>query len=214
MADTKISALPTLIATLADTDRLPMFDASAAGVDSYATPIQVRSYVYDTVRYIIRADAIRTFTSNTAQQAIFASPTNGTLTLPVGVYRFKGLIALTAMSATSGNVTFSLAGAGTAVLGSILYSIDGQDIANASTGNTVGGTWSVTSVSAANVVPAGAATTLILRVDGTFEVTTTGTVIPSLAQTTAAAAVVSIGSFMEFEQLSTSTSFVSVGPWT
>lgn len=60
------------------------------------------------VEHIIRADATRTFTSNTSQQAIFNSPTNGRLTLETGAYTFETLISMDTMSATSGNGKFSL----------------------------------------------------------------------------------------------------------
>ena len=49
------------------------------------------------IEHLIRADATRTFTSNTSQQAIFTTPANGTLTLEVGCYLFEGLIAMDTM---------------------------------------------------------------------------------------------------------------------
>jgi hypothetical protein len=50
-------------------------------------------------------------------------------------------------------------------------------------------------------------------VKGTFEVTGAGTIIPSFAQTTAAAAVVSIGSYFKCNRIG-STSVTNVGQWT
>lgn len=166
------------------------------------------------VEHIIRADATRTFTSNTTQQAIFTTPAGGTLTLETGTYLFEGLIAMTSMSATSGNGKFSLIGAGTATLGDILWQAFGHDNASQTTGAAAGGMWSVIATqTAANVVTAATGTALSFLVKGTFIVTVAGTIIPSFAQTTAAAAVVSIGSYFKCNRIG-STSVTSVGQWT
>ncbi len=166
------------------------------------------------VEHIIRADATRTFTSNTSQQAIFNNPASGTLTLETGTYLFEGLIAMTSMSGTSGNGKFSVIGAGTATLGSILWQAWGTDNASQTTGAAVGGMWSViASQTATNIVTAGAGTAMSFVVKGTFEVTGAGTIIPSFAQTTAAAAIVSIGSYIKFNRIG-STTMTSVGQWT
>jgi hypothetical protein len=169
---------------------------------------------YIPVRHFIRADATRTFTSNTNQQRIFTTPANGALTLETGTYLFEGLIAMTAMSASSGNGKFSLIGAGTATLGSILWQAFGHDNASQTTGAAAGGMWSVIATqTAANIVSAAIGTALSFLVKGTFEVTAAGTIIPSFAQTTAAAAVVSIGSYFSCERVGT-TSVTSIGQWT
>lgn len=165
------------------------------------------------VEYIIRADATRTFTSNTSQQAIFNSPANGRITLETGTYLFEGLIAMTSMSGTSGNGKFSIIGAGTATLGSILWQAWGRDVAAEGTAGAVGGGWHVIATqTAANVVTAATGTALAFTVEGTFEVTSAGTVIPSFAQTTAAAAVVSIGSYIRIRRVG-STSLTNIGQW-
>jgi len=169
---------------------------------------------YIPIKHIIRADATRTFTSNTSQQAIFNSPASGTLTLETGTYLFEGLIAMTSMSGTSGNGKFSLIGAGGATLGSILWQAYGNDNTAESTGAAIGGSWHVIATqTAANISTAAAGTALCFFVKGTFEVTVAGTIIPSFAQTTAAAAVVSIGSYFTCERIG-STTMTSVGQWT
>ena len=166
------------------------------------------------VEHIIRADATRTFTSNTSQQAIFTTPANGTLTLETGTYLFEGLIAMTSMSATSGNGKFSLIGAGTATLNDILWQAYGNDNAAETTGAAIGGSWHVIATqTAANIATAATGTALAFLVKGTFSVTVAGTIIPSFAQTTAAAAVVSIGSYIKFNRIG-STTMTSVGQWT
>lgn len=168
---------------------------------------------YIPAKHIIRADATRTFTSNTTQQAIFNSPANGTLTLETGAYLFECLVQVTATSATSGNVKLSLNSGGTATLGSILYVTTGIDAAN----NTItahSGVSEITStVSATNTVTASTATVTTIHMRGTFEVTVAGTIIPSMAQTTAAAAVVTAGSYFTCERVG-STTVTNVGQWT
>jgi len=164
------------------------------------------------VEHVIRADATRTFTSNTNQQAIFNSPTNGRLTLETGVYEFECLVSMDTMSATSGNGKFSLLGAGTATLAAILYLTNGIDAA-LDTITAVSGVVEVTStVAATNMATAAVGTVFTFWVKGTFEVSSGGTLIPSFAQTTAAAAVVKIGSFFKCRRMG-STSLVSVGQW-
>lgn len=161
---------------------------------------------------LIRADSTRTFTSNTSQQAIFNSPASGTLTLETGTYLFEGLISMDTMSATNGNGKFSLNNGGTATLGSILYQVHGQDVA-LNTNATISGTSMTTAtISATNSSTGGTATVYTFFVKGTFEVTAGGTIIPSFAQTTAAAAVVKVGSYFYCHRIG-STSLVSIGQW-
>lgn len=167
--------------------------------------------VWPTV-HIIRADATRTFTSNTSQQAIFTTPSNGRLTLETGVYFFEGLISMDTMSGTSGNGKWSLIGAGTASLGAILQQVHGQDIALDSISASSGVSLATATVTATNTSTANASTVYTFTVKGTFEVTGAGTIIPSFAQTTAAAAVVKIGSFFMCWR-GGSTSMTSVGQW-
>lgn len=165
------------------------------------------------VYHMIRSNATRTFTSDTNQQAIWNSPTNGRLTLEVGTYLFEGLIAMTSMSATTGNGKFSVIGAGTATIGDILWQAYGGDVAAEGTAGAIGGSWHVIATqTAANVATAATGTALCFLVKGTFTVTVAGTLIPSFAQTTAAAAVVSIGSYFLCKRVG-STSVVSVGQW-
>lgn len=167
------------------------------------------------VEHFIRANATRTFTSNTSQQAIFTDPANGTLTLETGTYFFEGLIAMTSMSATSGNGKFSLIGAGTATLGAVLWQAYGNDLVGSAetTGAATGGSWHIIATqTATNVITAATGAEMCFLVKGTFEVTGAGTIIPSFAQTTAAAAVVSIGSYFKCNRVG-STSAVSVGQW-
>lgn len=166
------------------------------------------------VQHMIRSNATRTFTSNTNQQAIWTDPTNGTLTLETGTYLFEGLVAMTSMSSTSGNGKFSVIGAGTATLGDILWMAMGRDAAAEATGSNTTGSWHVIATQTGiDICIAAIPTELCFLVKGTFTVTGAGTIIPSFAQTTAAAAVVSIGSYFQCNRIG-DTSVVSVGQWT
>jgi hypothetical protein len=163
------------------------------------------------IEHIIRADAAETLTSQTGAQAIFDSPTNGQITLETGVYQFDALIALTSMSGTTGNATFDFGG--TATMGAFLWHGFGRDVAaDAATGN-LSGSYSVdATLVAAPLVTTGTATAAFFKLEGTLEVTAGGTVIPRILLQTAAAAVVSIGSYFRIRRLG-STSMVSVGQW-
>lgn len=175
-----------------------------------ATDAGNRGYI--PVRHFIRADATRTFTSNTSEQAIFTTPANGRITLETGLYKFEGLLQVSSMSATSGNGAVDILGAGTAVVGGWSWQATGGDVAANSAGAAHGGSWHQTQQSGTNIVTAGTGTGLTVRVWGTFEVTTAGTVIPSFTMTTAASGVVQIGSYMMFERIG-STDVVEFGQW-
>lgn len=166
---------------------------------------------YIPIKHFIRADATRTFTSNTSSQALFTSPANGRLTLETGLYRVEGVLKFNTMSATSGNLLLNLLGAGTATVAAWLWHAFGADAASA-TAVATSSTGIVTSSSPASVVTAAIATGLIVQILGTFEVTVAGTIIPSMTLVTAAAMVMEIGSFLCFERMG-STTVVSVGQW-
>ena len=166
-----------------------------------------------TANNFIRSDATRTFVSDTNQQAIWTTPAGGALTLETGTYLFDMLVAMTAMSTTTGNGKFSLIGAGTATLGAILWQAYGQDTASEGTATAIGGSWHVIATQTSiNISTTSTPAELCFSVRGTFEVTVAGTIIPSFAQTTAAAAVVSIGSFFQCNRVG-DTSLTSVGQW-
>lgn len=164
------------------------------------------------LEHLIIANATRTFASNTTQQAIFSTPTNGTLTLEPGTYLFECLLGMDTMSVTSGNGKFSLLGAGTATLAGILQFIHGVDIGFDTTSSLGGHGTQAATQTATNATSANASTELMLYVKGTFQVTVAGTIIPSFAQTTAAAAVVKIGSFFKCNRIGTATA-TNVGQW-
>lgn len=139
-----------------------------------------------------------TLTSVTTAQKILNWSANGALTLAVGTYRFSCSLLITSMSTTSGSAKFDLKGAGSAVVGKMSM----QDFGSRGT-VAVGGTTATSStasdVPASGGVLATAATSAALRasIHGTFEITTAGTIIPSIALDVAVAAVVNAGSYFE-----------------
>ena len=166
---------------------------------------------YIPVRNFIRSDSTRTFTSNTSQQAIFTSPTNGRLTLETGTYHFEMVLQMDTMSGTTGNGTLSIIGAGTATVSAYNWVACGADAAQGVAAAS-GCSASIAVTSATPILVTATGATMGILVTGSFEVTGAGTIIPSFAQQTAAAAVVKIGSYFMCERIG-STSVVSVGQW-
>lgn len=153
-----------------------------------------------------------TLTNTASGQKLFNNPTNGRLTLPTGVYEFDCLLYVTTMSATTGNMQFSLVGAGTATTDRIIYHSVGSDSSTPTTGSAAGSSVSVASVSGAVIVTTGTGTGLAVSIRGMFRVTAAGTIIPSCLLTTAAAAVVKAGSYFKCAKIGETTeSFV--GAW-
>ncbi len=139
-----------------------------------------------------------TLTSATTAQKLFNWSTNGALSLTAGTYRFSCSLLLTSMSATSGSAKFDLKGAGSAIFGKMSM----QDFGSRGTvavGGTTATSGTASDVPASGGVLATAATSAALRasIHGTFEITTAGTIIPSIALDVAAAAVVNAGSYFE-----------------
>jgi hypothetical protein len=168
---------------------------------------------YIPIRHFIRANATRTLPNDTNENAIFNSPANGRITLEAGTYFFEGIIRVSSMSATSGNALLDILGAGTATIGAWLWWYSGIDSTSPETAAAHQAAFRVTQDSqAAPMVTAGTGTAMALIIQGTFEVTSGGTVIPSIDLQTAAAAVISIGSYIVFERIGTEN-VVSVGQW-
>lgn len=152
-------------------------------------------------------------TSTTSEQKIFNTTTNGRLTLPTGVYHYECLLLVTSMSGTSGNLTFDPIGAGTATTdrwGQHCYGNDINDPTNAAA--TKSGVAATTAQFANNVVTSTTGTGVSITFHGMFRVSTGGTIIPSLALTTAAAASVNAGTYFKVCKVGESSE-TSVGNW-
>jgi hypothetical protein len=162
--------------------------------------------------YWMMLSSAYTLTSTTATQRLFNATANGSLALGVGVYSYEARFTLTGMSATSGNLGFSILGAGTAVIGSDALSyLTGQD--GTAVGTQSGAPFSG-SASLSPSVTALTNATYGARIEGMFRVTTAGTVIPSVTLATAAAAVVTSGSHIIFKRRSTLSADTFYGAWT
>jgi hypothetical protein len=166
---------------------------------------------YVPVRHFIRCNATRTLPNDTNENAIFSSPANGRLTLETGTYLFDMVIGITAMSATSGNALLDVLGAGTATVNDWLYAVIGKDGTLVSV-NAVLGVMPVIQSTPASMFTGGTGAEMWWIAKGSFTVTGAGTLIPSVDQVTAAAAVVAIGSYFSCERIG-DTSVVSVGQW-
>ncbi len=155
---------------------------------------------------IIRQTATYTLSNVSTSQKLFNSTTNGSLTIAGSrLYEFECYILLTAMSASSGNTGFSFLGAGTAVVTNIQYSVIGLDNTAPTTAAAMGGASSSTAQSAGNIVTAATGTAMWAKIKGTFQCTTGGTIIPSVNLTTAAAAVVGIGTYFMVKPIGVNT---------
>ena len=139
-----------------------------------------------------------TLTSVTTAQKIFNWSSNGALSLGAGTYRFTCSLLLTCMSTTSGSAKFDLKGAGSAVFGKMSMQEFGSR-GTVAVGGTTATSGTASDVPATGGALASVATSGALRasIHGTFEITTAGTIIPSIALDVAAAAVVVAGSYFE-----------------
>jgi hypothetical protein len=163
--------------------------------------------------FFICLSSTNTLTNQQASQPIFDSVGGGTLTLPTGLYFFELHVTVSSMSGTSGNGAFSLKGAGTATLTSpLMYwrCLDGALALAGTAGDTV--TYLQNTDTASPMTAGTTDTNLRFLGIGTFRVTVAGTIIPSLAQTTAAACVIGIGSYFNCRCVGSSTA-QSGGPW-
>ncbi len=166
----------------------------------------------ETYGFLIRTNAIRTFTADTNQQAIWTDPAGGALTLAAGCYKFEAFVSMDSMDATSGNGLWSLKGAGTATLTQVLQLTMGGDVALDTIVAISGVATTAELVGAVNSSTATTATVYTFRVVGAFTVTVAGTIIPSFAQTTSAAAKTKVGSYFHCWPLGP-VDVVSVGAW-
>lgn len=165
--------------------------------------------------YWMALNSSYTLTSTTATQKLFNATTNGALTLDVGVYEYGLLAQITSMSTTSGNALINILGAGTAVIGaSSLIGSFGTEGGTSTTAQALSGTTLTGSSTSASLVAAGTATSMGAQVRGLLRVTTAGTIIPSIALVTAAAAVVTAGSYFTIKRRSSLSADTFAGAWT
>jgi hypothetical protein len=167
---------------------------------------------YSPAIHICRLDADYTLTSATTEQKLFNCSANGRITLETGLYQFRALILVTAMSATSGNAAFDLLGTGGATIAQPLYHVVGLDTSTPATGASNSGTAHQTAQTGAAMVSVQTGTGLYVNMFGTFEISVAGTIQPAITLLTAAAAVVEDGSFFEVWRTGSTTAAV-LGQW-
>jgi hypothetical protein len=139
-------------------------------------------------RYWGRMAADYVLTSTTAVQKLFNfGPTlSGALTLPVGQYSMTLSASLDNMSIVTGNLTFTLAG--TATIAEVCFQSIGRDVGSV---DALGGGVAMgllDNTGASQVITGASGAELQLLIEATFKVTAAGTIIPSVALTTAASA--------------------------
>jgi hypothetical protein len=148
-----------------------------------------------------------TLASNTNWQQLFNWSANGRVPVGVGHYRFECMYRMTSMSATSGNAGFRLSG--TAVLAEVMRQNFGHDGANTSA-QAASGVLDITNETDFDIVTAATSQVMSVMHRGTFRVATAGTIRPQVKLTTAAAAVVTAGSYFVLERLADGFTF---GEW-
>jgi hypothetical protein len=151
--------------------------------------------------------AFHTLTSTTAWQRLLGIGTNGKAQIETGHYLFECLYRMSAMSMTSGNAGFRLAG--TATLANVARMNFGHDASNTAPRNT-SGLHSSGVETAFDIVESGTSALMAAFHTGSFEVTAAGTLGPEIALTTAAAALVTEGSYFACWRVA---SEYTVGEW-
>jgi len=188
------------------------------GTAFYGTPIASSRGVFVAEHFVARTGT-KTMTSNTALQSIFDNTTgtggltSGALTVGASTsYFFEMSINVSAMSATSGNMGFSIVGAGTATFTSAAWHAFGLDNTNQATGANAGTTWQSTAGATGNIITAATGTAASAIVKGIFRINGAGTIIPSIQLTTASAAVIGVNTWFKCYPVGTNT-VISVGNW-
>lgn len=189
------------------------------GTTFYMTPSGSNRSANVAEHFVCRTGT-KTMSNNTNLQAIFDNAnsgtgglTNGALLLPgATTYYFECSINVSSMSGTSGNLGFSIVGAGTATFTSVAWHSVGLDASIQTTAQAVGGMWSSTTGSAGNIVTATNGTGFSGMIRGIFRINAGGTIIPSIQLTTGAAAVIGVNSWFKCYPVGSNT-VISVGNW-
>jgi len=148
---------------------------------------------------VLSADYV--LTSTTAAQKLFNWSTNGSVTLQTGFYEFSAQIYISGMDPTSGNAKFELLGAGTAVMNTPLMGWSGVDSSTPSAAATRTGGFNIGVATGVNMSTSAVGTGLASTINGSFEVTAAGTIVPSISLVTAIAATVNKGSRIRFKRM-------------
>jgi len=178
--------------------------ATNSGANAVSAPLT--NWLMQTAGYTLANSAA-------TMQKAFNTSTNGTLTLPTGVYKFRWWVYVTGMG-TGNSLSSDLLGAGTATLDRISFHIIGLRNTISSTGARTGSA----SVTTASTVPitgtSGTAGDISALSRGMFRVSAGGTIIPSVAtQNGTSNALSKAGSYFIVEKVGESGE-TYVGNWT
>jgi hypothetical protein len=185
------------------------FEADVNGISYYTHNDSSRGVMY-AEQFISIPTTAYTLTSQTAAQKLFNTTTNGAVTVKAGTtYYFECFYSLSSMSGTSG--TFGFALGGTATFTSLNWT---SQAIKATTGTTAGTLQTTFNTTAANttIVTASTQTGGSARITGTLRVNASGTIIPSVSLSVAAAAIVGVNSYFRIIPIGTNT-VTSVGNW-
>lgn len=182
----------------------------------YGTPISNSRGVMLTEHFVARTGT-KTMTSNTNLQSLFGGGTGGLTTGSLTVastetYFFEASINMSSMSATSGNIGFSIVGAGTATFTSASFHAFGLDATAQGTAAAAGTSFVASQAATGNIVTAATGTAVSVYVKGIFRINAAGTIIPSVQLTTAAAAVIGTNTWFKCYPVGSNT-VISVGNW-
>ena len=209
MADTAVAAM-TAAGTLGSSD---LFYVVQSAVDRKAGPDLIAQYSAASIFCYL--NSTYTLTSTTSSQKLFNTTTNGAVTLPqTGLYLFRAQLYLSSMATSaSNNGAFSVIGAGTATISGQIMASVGIDATTTSTAAAQGGAFvQAASAFTTNTITGATGSAMGVTIHGIFKCTATGTLIPSIALTTAAAAVVGVGSHIVFENIADNAVYTR-GTW-
>jgi hypothetical protein len=168
--------------------------------------------------YYAMTQADYTLANSTAVQRVFNGSASGALTLATGTYDFEMMLYITAMGSTSGNVGFSLIGAGTAAIAGSrsMIRVMGVDSSTPNNAGAQNGRWQPGPsgvVLSAPVVSATTGTAAAFSVTGILDVGTAGTIIPSVnLQNAISTARINTGSHFIIRRIA-NTATATVGSW-
>ena len=188
-------------------DRATLLETRATALETDVAALEALSDVFA----IIPAGG-RTLTNTASQQALFGTATDTLTVSALSTYFFEALIHLSGMSASSGNFTFSIKGAGSATITSCKWVAHGLDATTLTTAAATGTSLSTGATGTGNIVTAAIGTAVAVTISGIARINAAGTLIPSVALTNTSAATVEAGSHIRLRPVGTNT-VASVGAW-
>ena len=182
MADTKISDLPTDIVTLASGDKFPVADVSALSADTYATALEIKTFVNTAPQFAAGTSSANThpeFTTGalltTAEAGameyvspvLYISPAASCrATAPLKMWASNtsdftmGNVATAQAWLAAANDTLTLPAGNTTYFFDMLYAVEGMGATTRTTGMLFGGTATISAIRYTALIQTGAANAL------------------------------------------------------